>query len=145
MPDDTTEPDETAADLDQWCLRRYILLYQVMTYDDPDARDEDIQDLVTAEAILADLDRGDIPCRFIATGHDYDMAGPDISWHSTARRDGHENQVRTRSPSVVSTNSSSCRFTRCTSSGVRSAVRRPVTSPPAWAHSLQPDSVQVLR
>ncbi|RKF27514.1 hypothetical protein [Micromonospora globbae] len=68
--------------LDVGLHKRYALLYRVTTYDDPYARDGDVKDVVRADVFLADLEKGDVPCRLTATGHDYDMEGVELSWHS---------------------------------------------------------------
>jgi len=69
--------------LDVGLHKRYVVLYRVTSDGDPDPDDNDPQDIVTADAFLADLEKRDLPCRFVATGHSYDMAGTEIRVHST--------------------------------------------------------------
>jgi hypothetical protein len=69
--------------LDVGLHKRYVVLYRVTSFGDPDPDDNDPQDIVTADAFLADLEKRDLLCRFVATGHSYDMAGSEIRVHST--------------------------------------------------------------
>jgi len=68
--------------LDVGLHKRYVALYRVTGERHPEPGATDPRDTVTADVFLADLERGDVPCRFVATGHDYDLAGVDISVHS---------------------------------------------------------------
>ncbi|WP_309244340.1 helix-turn-helix domain-containing protein [Micromonospora parastrephiae] len=58
--------------LDLGLHKRYMLLYRVTTFAFPDAEG---QDNVRADVFLADLEKGDLPCRLVADGHDYDVRG----------------------------------------------------------------------
>jgi hypothetical protein len=68
--------------LDIGLHKRYALLYRVTTYEGPTTQDRDIEDVVRADVFLADLEKGDMPCRLTAAGHDYDVKGIPLSWHS---------------------------------------------------------------
>jgi len=60
---------------------RYVLLYRVTAYQDPAAPSGYEKAMARADVFLADLEKGDIPCRLVATGRPSYVKG---HWYSTA-------------------------------------------------------------
>ncbi|MFI6435241.1 hypothetical protein [Streptomyces sp. NPDC050759] len=65
--------------LDVGLHKRYAALFRVTTYREP-GRPGDEAAVVKADVFIADLEKGDIPCRLTATGEPLDVKG---YWYST--------------------------------------------------------------
>jgi hypothetical protein len=65
--------------LDVGLNKSYALLFRVTTYRDPEVSEYEAA-VVKADVFLADLEKGDVPCRLTASGHPLFVEG---RWYST--------------------------------------------------------------